>query len=245
MTVVSLVISDVIGNDLDVVSSGPTFPDSTTFADGYRVLEKYDLLARAPASVLEYLRKGCRGEVTETPKTLPNCHNHLIGDNALALRAMADKARELGLTPKIITAEQRGDTVAVARLRAREILEAKYTGYDVILIGGETTSQLPDDAGQGGRDQHYAAVSMLEMAGYPGEWVLACVGTDGFDFLPDVAGAIVDNNSLVRARAKGIAVESYLEQYDSNTLLAKVGGSLVTTGHTGTNVGDVIVYILK
>jgi len=86
---------------------------------------------------------------------------------------------------------------------------------------------------------------MLAMREYPGEWVVASVGTDGSDFLPDVAGAIVDNNSLNKAKAKGIAVEPYLDRYDSNTLLDKIGGSLVITGDTGTNVGDVIVYLLS
>ena len=85
---------------------------------------------------------------------------------------------------------------------------------------------------------------MLALEKYTGEWVVASVGTDGSDFLPDVAGAMVDNNSLIRARAEGIAVESYLDRYDSHTLLKKIGGSLVVTGDTGTNVGDVIVYIL-
>ena len=86
---------------------------------------------------------------------------------------------------------------------------------------------------------------MLAMQEYAGEWVVVSVGTDGSDFLPDVAGAIVDNNSLGNARAKGIDVKSYLDRYDSNTLLRKIGGSLIVTGDTGTNVGDIIVYALK
>jgi len=91
-TVVSLILSDVIGNDLDVIASGPTFPDSSTFSDAYNVLEKYDLLSRAPKTVIDFLMKGCRGEVEETPKTLDNCHNYIIGENRLALEAMAKRA---------------------------------------------------------------------------------------------------------------------------------------------------------
>jgi len=86
---------------------------------------------------------------------------------------------------------------------------------------------------------------MLAMKEYPREWVVASVGTDGTDFLPDVAGAIVDDKSLGKAMDSGIAVESYVERYDSNTLLQKMGDSLVVTGNTGTNVGDIIVYVLK
>ncbi|MBA7495909.1 D-glycerate 2-kinase [subsurface metagenome] len=244
-TVVSLILSDVIGNNLAAIASGPTFPDPTTFSDAYNVLKRYDLLAKAPKSVTDFLRKGCQGEVAETPKTLNNCHNYIIGDNKLALEAMLQKANEMGLKPYIVTAEQKGDTTAVAHSRAREILSSRYAGYDAILIGGETTPKLPVTAGRGGRNQHYAAVSMLAMKQYAGQWVVASVGTDGSDFLPDVAGAIVDNNSLDIAKAKGIDVQSYLERYDSNTLLDKIGGSLVITGDTGTNVGDVIIYLLK
>jgi len=244
-TVVSLILSDVIGNDLDVIASGQTFPDSSTFSDAYNILERYDLLSRVPKGVMDFLRKGCQGEVEETAKSLGNCHNYVIGDNALALEAMAKKASKTGLAPYIVTAEQKGDTTAMAWFRAMEILNARYTGYDVILIGGETTLKLPNTAGKGGRNQHYAAISMLAMKEYAGEWAVVSVGTDGSDFLPGVAGAIVDNNSLGDAIAKGIDVKAYLDRYDSNTLLKKTGGSLIVTGNTGTNVGDVIIYALR
>ncbi|MFC1900755.1 glycerate kinase [Chloroflexota bacterium] len=243
--VVSLILSDVIGNNLDVIASGPTSSDSSTFVDAYGVLEKYNLLGKAPEGVVAYLEKGCRGEAPETPKTLDNCRNIIIGDNRLALEAMKIEAERLGFTPYVITAEQKGETAIVARLRAGEILNGAYAGYDLILIGGETTPKLPENPGRGGRNQHYAAVSMLEMREYPGEWVIASVGTDGTDFLSDVAGAIIDNTTLLVAESKGINVNSYLERYDSNTLLKEIGNSLVITGDTGTNVGDVIVYALK
>ena len=244
-TVASLILSDVIGNNLAAIASGPTFPDSSTFSDAYNVLKKYDLLAKAPESVINFLKKWCQGEVAETPKILNNCYNYIIGDSRLALKAMLKKANEMGFTPYIITAEQKGDTAAIACSRASEILSSRYSGYDAILIGGETTPRLPATAGKGGRNQHYAAMSMLAMKQYLGKWVIASVGTDGSDFLPDVAGAIVDNDSLNDARAKGIDVKAYLDKYDSNTLLDKIGGSLIITGDTGTNVGDVILYLLK
>jgi len=244
-TVISLILSDVIGNDLDVIASGQTCPDPSTFSDAYSVLEKYGLLSSVPESVKTFLRSGCQGEVEETPKTLANCRNYIIGDNRLALEAMAEKANEMGLSPYIVTAEQKGDTATAARFRATEILSSKYTDRDIVLIGGETTPTLPEVAGKGGRNQHYAAVSVLAMKEYTGEWAVASVGTDGSDFLPDIAGAIVDNNSLDTAEGRGIDIQSYLDRYDSNTLLREIGGSLIVTGNTGTNVGDVIVYILK
>ena len=243
-TVVSLILSDVVGNNLSAIASGPTSPDPTTFQDAYNVLKRYDLLDKAPKAVTDFLRNGCQGKVAETPKTLDNCCNYIIGDNRLALESMLSRANEMVRKPYIVTAEQKGDTATVAISRAQEILNMKYTGYDTILIGGETTPKLPAAAGRGGRNQHYAAVSMQAMRQYRDQWVIASVGTDGSDFLPDVAGAIVDNNSLDNAKAKGIDVPSYLKRYDSNTLLDKIGDSLVITGDTGTNVGDVIIYLL-
>jgi len=242
--VVSLIISDVIGDDLDTIASGPTYPDSSTFKDAYDVLEKYGLTATVPKSVLSYLKMGCRGEVLETPKKLTNCHNHIIGNNRLALEAMANQAEELGLKPLIVTTEQKGDTAEAAYLRAGEILEGKYQGYNAILIGGETTPKLPDNAGRGGRNQHYAAVSMLAMKSYPGYWLAASIGTDGSDYLPNVAGAMVDNETLLRATFRGIEVKEYIDRFDSNTLFKKIGGALIITGDTGTNVSDVMLYLL-
>jgi len=242
--VVSLIISDVIGDDLDTIASGPTYPDSTTFQDAYGVLEKYDLTANVPKSVISYLESGCRGEVAETPKRLTNCYNHIIGNNMLALKAMSQKAEELGFTPLIVTAEQKGDTTEAAFMRTREIIEGKYQGYNAILIGGETTPRLPENAGKGGRNQHYAAVSMLAMKAYPRPWLAASVGTDGSDYLPDVAGAMVNNDTLPKAISHGIDVEPYIERFDSYTLLEKIGGALIITGNTGTNVSDVMLYLL-
>lgn len=242
--VISLILSDVIGNDLATIASGPTTPDPSTFADAHNVLKRYHLLTRTPKSVIYFIEKGRRGETPETPKVLKNCRNYIIGDNKLALEAMAAKAKELGFSPYIITGQQTGDTAKVARSRAREALKHKHAGYNILLIGGETTIELPPDAGRGGRNQHYAAVSLLAMADYPGQWVVASVGSDGSDFMPDVAGAIVDQNSLTSARDKELDIAAYIKRCDSYNLLKKIGNSLLITGDTGTNVGDVIVYLV-
>lgn len=243
-TVVSLILSDVIGNNLDVIASGPTLADSSTYRDAYQVLVKYRLLTEATEGIADFLKKGCHGEVGETPKELANCNNYIIGDNRLALETMAAKAKKIGLAPLVVTAEQKGDTADMARLRASEFTSGKYVRYGAVIIGGETTPTLPDNAGKGGRNQHYAATSLLAMMEYPGEWTLASVGTDGSDFLPDIAGAIVDKSSVLAAREKGIDISTYLQRYDSFNLLEIIGHSLIKTGNTGTNVGDVLVYIL-
>jgi glycerate 2-kinase len=244
-TIISLVLSDVIGNDLSTIASGPTVPDFSTYAEALVVLEKYNLLSAAPADAVNILKKGSQGLLDETPKALNNCHNYIIGDNNLALRAMAQKAAELGYRPQIVTAELKGDTATVALSVANKIINAGNSGYDVFILGGETTILLPAAPGKGGRNQHYVAESLLAMGNYPKQWVMASVGTDGSDYLPDIAGAIIDHNSLPRLRNINIDVQQYLDRCDSNNLLQKLGDSLIVTGDTGTNVGDIVVYLLK
>jgi glycerate 2-kinase len=243
--VISLILSDVIGNDLSTIASGPTVPDLSTYADAYRVLEKYDLLARVPIAAVDILRKGCKGCLDETPKVLDNCSNYIIGDSNLALQAMAQRATEMGYRPKIVTAELKGDTTATAFSTASEIIKAGSSFYNAFILGGETTLQLPENPGTGGRNQHYVAASLLAMENYPHSWTMASVGTDGSDYLPDVAGAIIDNNSPGQLSKNNVKVRAYLERCDSNTLLKKLGDSLIVTGETGTNVGDVIIYLIE
>lgn len=242
-TVVSLIISDVVGDDLDSIASGPTVPDPTTFKDAQNVLTKYGLLDKAPPHVTDYIRRGCTDREPETPKALSNCDNYIIGNNRMALDAMAEKARDLGLKPFIVTAELTGDTSEVAYKLADDMQAGHYKGFGVILLGGETTSTLPENAGKGGRNQHFAAVSMLAMQELRTPWLVASAGTDGSDYLPDIAGAMVDERSLKHARDMGIDVEDYIRRFDSNTLFNRLGRSLIITGPTGTNVSDVILYL--
>ena len=242
--VVSLILSDVIGNDLSAIASGPTFPDKSTFAEATRVLDKYGLMEKVPLPVLELLDKGRRGLISETPKKLDNCRNYIIGDIKIALAAMEQKALEMGHHPLIISSEQRGDTAASAALRAAQIMNGELGDHDVFLVGGETTIKVPPNAGKGGRNQHYAAVTLKAMKDYPGEWTAASVGTDGTDYLADAAGAIVDNQSARILQEQNLDIDKYLAACDSNTLLKRIGHSLVVTGDTGTNVCDVTVYIL-
>jgi glycerate 2-kinase len=242
--VVSLMISDVVGNDLDIIASGPTEPDPTIFKDAYAIFNKYNLLDKIPEKIRTYMERGCQGREEESPKKLKNCDNYIIGDVKMALETMALKAKSLGKKPIIVTPEQTGEPLSVAKKRIQEILSGEYKNYNVLLFGGETTPKLPTDYGQGGRNQHLAALTILTMQEYKGKWVMASVATDGADYLPQVAGVIVDNNSLALARSENLAIEDYINKYDTNTLFKKMGHSLIITGNTGTNVGDVMVYIL-
>lgn len=242
--VVSIIISDVIGNDLSVIASCPTYADSSTFADAHEVISRYHLSGKIPQKVSDYIKKGLSREVAETPEEIINCHNHIIGDNMAALRAMQRKAKRMGLNPCIVTAGLYGETTSVSMAIADDILNSRYKESNVILLGGETTPKLPPSAGKGGRNQHYVAVSLLAMKQIIGKWAVASVGTDGSDYLPDVAGAIIDWNSLRIARDKNLNVSNYVKRYDSYNLFQNIGDSLVVTGDTGTNVGDIIVYVL-
>jgi glycerate 2-kinase len=243
--VISLILSDVIGNNLSVIASGPTYPDLSTFAEAYGVLQKYQLGDKVPGSVIAVLQKGCRGDIAETPKTVDNAHNYIIGDVRLALEAMVEKARRMGFKPLIVSAHQRGDTAGAAAQIAQKILGGEYSGYDALLIGGETTPALPAGHGQGGRNQHYAACTIAEFKGYRGEWVLASAGTDGSDFMPDFAGAIVDDQSLEFFKGREPDLRKGIELFDSHRLLSLTGNSLIMTGNTHTNVGDISLYLFR
>ena len=242
--VVSLIISDVVGDDPDVIASGPAVPDASTYADALHVLHKYGLLDKAPQAAVDFLRRGCAGLEEETPKRLRNCTNHVIGNNRMALQAMAEKAVALGIRPRIVTSEMTGGTAEYAYGMAARVKEGRYSGLGALLIGGETAPALPENSGKGGRNQHYAALSMLAMQGFTPPWLVASVGTDGSDFLPEVAGAMVDDRSLHEARAAGLDVEDYIARFDSNTLFTRMGRSLIITGPTGTNVSDILLYLL-
>jgi hydroxypyruvate reductase/glycerate 2-kinase len=243
--VISLIISDIIDNPEDAIASGPTTPDHTTFQDAIDVLKKYDILSRVPASVKDYIESNIDKLEFETPNILDNCQNFIIGDNQIALDAMFDSAKTLGYEPLVVTSQLTGEPGFQAKKRAHYIKIGKYSDYDVLLLAGETTPILPEVHGTGGRNQQYTLASLIEMREFDGNWVLASVSTDGIDYLEDAAGAIIDNTSIIDAEEKGLDVEKYLKKYDSHTFFNELGSSLVVTGKTGTNIGDIIVYILK
>ncbi len=242
--VISLVLSDVIGNDLSVIASGVTYPDSSSFQQSLDIIEKYRLSAHIPDTIITHLKRGAAGLIEENPRRLDNCFNYIIGDNQVALTAMKAKAIEFGLHPVIITAEQKGETGIIASQRASEIKHGKHGVFDAFILGGETTPVLPPKHGQGGRNQHYVAVSLLTMQDQPKPWLVASLGTDGSDFLPEVAGAVADDTSLDLIHSLGLPVGSYIEDYDSYNLFTRLPGTLIRTGSTGTNVGDIIIYLV-
>ncbi|HEY2343890.1 MAG TPA: glycerate kinase [Chthoniobacteraceae bacterium] len=241
-TVVSLLLSDVIGDPLDVIGSGPTAPDSTTFAHAIHVLKKFKIVARIPKAVLDLLQRGARREIPETPKPgdplFANVYNIVAGSNALALKAAARQARALGYRPRIVSSVVSGEAREVAVAHAAILRGAPRPAC--LLAGGETTVTVKGK-GKGGRNQEFALAAAIEMDGLPGILAL-CAGTDGTDGPTDAAGAIATGKSIARAARLGLDPAKYLANNDSYTFFEAVG-DLVKTGPTGTNVMDIEVLL--
>jgi glycerate 2-kinase len=248
-TVVSLILSDVIGDPPDVIGSGPTAPDPSTFADAIAVLAKFGLLNRIPSAVRERLEQGARGEIEETPKpgdpVFKHVHNVIIGSNRLALDAAAQEAKMRGFHPVILSSAIDGETREVARTHAQILREVALSGHPVrspacILSGGETTVTI-QGKGKGGRNQEFALAAAFEIDGFPNLVVLSA-GTDGTDGPTDAAGAIATGDTIRRARQRGLDPMKHLSENDSYPFFDALGG-LIKTGPTGTNVMDIHVLL--
>jgi glycerate 2-kinase len=245
----SLLLSDVVGDNLDVIGSGPTAPDASTFADAAAVLKRYGIWRRAPKAVRARIESGLRMEIPGTPKpgdaAFRRVRNTVIGSNRLALTAASARARELGYRTLILSSEIVGETREIARMHAAILREAAHTGHPVkapacIISGGETTVTLKGDGGdgRGGRNQEFALAAAIDLAGLPNAVVFSA-GTDGTDGPTDAAGAIADGLTL----ARGPDACRYLDNHDSYGYFESIGG-LVKTGPTHTNVMDVRIMLL-
>jgi glycerate 2-kinase len=249
-TVVTLLLSDVIGDDLDVIGSGPTAPDQSTFAGAREILSRYGVWEQAPESVRERLDRGIEGAVAETPKpgssVFERTQNLVIGSNNLAVTAAADHARSLGLHTVVLSTFVEGETRDVARLHAAIAKEILATGRPVkppacIISGGETTVRIRG-TGLGGRNQEFALAAAIDLAGLDRVVVLSG-GTDGTDGPTDAAGAIADGRTIARARRLGLDAARYLDNNDSYRFFDPLDG-LLRTGPTNTNVMDVHVVLV-
>lgn len=249
----SLVISDVMGDPLDVIASGPAVPDPTTFAEALDVLDRFKLLSAVPPAVAERMRAGVIGGAPETLKQTPTAPDGspaittLLAANSGAARAAAAAAAQAEGFETLDLGDVGGDTAAAAREFARLILQlkARGTGRPLCAIsGGETTVVLPPDAGKGGRNQELALALARELgAGLDGVTIL-CGGTDGEDGPTDAAGAVVDAALLSGAAQAGLDVDAALRRHDAYPLLDRAGG-LLRTGLTDTNVMDLRLFLLE
>ncbi len=242
--VLTLIISDVIGNRIEAIGSGPTVADTSTFKDVLLTLDHHGIRSRLPQRVARYIEDGASGRAPETPKEVLNADNYIIGSNQSSLESMAHKATSLGLRPVIVSDEVKGDPNVMAYRIVRRILQGDFEGYDVLLLAGETNPKLPEKYGKGGRNQQFAAASMLALKHLGHDWAMASLSTDGSDYDQSVAGAIVDRGLLSAAEKRGINPEPYVRAYDTYNLFRRTKGAHIKTGYTGTNVADVMVYRL-
>ncbi|OPY73875.1 MAG: putative hydroxypyruvate reductase [Syntrophorhabdus sp. PtaU1.Bin058] len=254
--IISLILSDVIGDRLDVIASGPTSPDRTTYSDALKVIERYTLAEKMPSSVMKVLESGLQGLLAETPKegnpVFEKVDNVIIGSNKGAIEAARAEATRLGFDAAVISAEIRGEARDAGRRLAREAIEVLErrkrepgTGDGkrpvCIVSGGETTVTVIG-SGRGGRNTELALAFAEEIEGRDGITFLSA-GTDGADGPTDAAGAIADGQTIAKARAIGVDPEQYLQNNDSYNFFKRIDDLLIT-GLTGTNVMDIQIALI-
>ncbi len=243
--VLSLILSDVVGDDLDVIGSGPTAPDESTFESAYAVLEKYELRDRVPARVRERLRNGAQETPKDTDPLFENVENIIVGSNQKSLESAARAAKDMGYKTLILSSSIEGETRDIARMHAAIARQIRVHGQPVrppvcVISGGETTVSMRNgDEGKGGRNQEFALVAAMEVAGLEDVLILSA-GTDGSDGPTDAAGALADGTSLTRGTLSALEA---LEDHNAYPFFAELG-DLVTTGSTGTNVMDLHLILV-
>jgi len=253
--VVTLVISDVVANDLGTIASGPTYWDASTYADARAILECYDLWEAMPAMVRARIEDGERGRVPETLKEgdpiFDRVSTFIIGDNMTALRAAKHEAERRGFEPIFLSSSDGGEARRTAAGYAAFLAELACSASQLprplcLLAGGELTVTVKG-RGRGGRNTEFvlASIADLEKSGIEGlEWLILSLGTDGIDGPTDAAGAWADMRTIRTARALGLNPAEYLDDNDSYGFF-KQTGNLIVTGPTGTNVMDLRVFLLR
>ena len=249
-TVSSLILSDVVGDDLDVIASGPTVPDSSTFQDADRILHDYGIWDQLASSVRLHIEKGSSGQIKDTPKSdnpvFKHCFQTLVGTNLQALEAAAKSAEGLGYRSFILSSKVEGEAREAAKFFtaiAKEVLDSENPIKlpACVLCGGETTVTIQGD-GRGGRNQEFALAAALAIDGLDNVVVLSG-GTDGTDGPTDAAGAIADGATLKRARENGLDPKDFLLRNDSYRFFQKLD-DLLMTGPTRTNVMDIYLLLV-
>lgn len=249
--VITLAISDVIGDLPEAIASGPTFPDVTTFADAWQVVEKYKLESRFPSAILRHLKAGYQGRIPETPKPgdpiFDRCSYRIIGNNHRMLEAARQAALELGYDAHILTVRMRGEARDVGRkfaslMKAIRIPSDNLMKPACLLTGGETTVSLTGN-GKGGRNQELALSAAIALTETP-DCLMLAAGSDGTDGPTDAAGAVVDGTTIRRAHQKKLNARAHLENNDAYPFFEALN-DLVITGPTRTNVMDLVIMLLN
>jgi len=250
-TTVNLMLSDVVGDRMDVIASGPFVPDRSSFQDAWAVLRKYEL-KDIPASIRRYLQEGREGKVPETPTQgdpiFEKVYNFIVGSNILALEAAKEAGERMGYQCLILSSMVEGETREVAKVHAAIAKEILKSGRPLnppacIISGGETTVTIHGH-GLGGRNQEFCLACALELEDLPARVVILSGGTDGNDGPTDAAGAMVDPLTVERGKSLGLDASSFLEENDSYHFFEKTRDLLIT-GPTRTNVMDVRLVLVR
>jgi len=250
-TLITLILSDVIGDPLDAIASGPTVPDPTTFQDCAELLSRYRLWDKIPPPVAQHFQEGVQGKREETLKeghpAFRNVYNLVVGNNFISMKAAEKRAKALGYHPLILSSLIEGETREVAKAHAAIAKEMLLSGNPVsppacILSGGETTVTLTGD-GKGGRNQEFVLAAALEVAGWK-DIVILSAGTDGTDGPTDAAGAVADGRTIERAGQLGMPPRTFLQENNSYPFFANLK-DLILTGPTGTNVMDLRIILVQ
>lgn len=248
--VFTLILSDIVGDPLDAIASGPTVPDPRTYADALAILDKYRIRQGIPSSIRTHLEAGAAGRIPETPKPddplFRRVRSVMVASNIQALEAAKAEAHRLGFQAMVLSSFIEGETREIARMHAALALEVRASGNPLtppvcLITGGETTVTLKG-TGKGGRNQEFALAAALDIAGLPDVVVLSA-GTDGTDGPTDAAGALADGDTVSRAIGLGLAPRVALDGNDAYPFFQRLG-DLVMTGPTRTNVMDVRLVLV-
>lgn len=247
---VSFILSDVIGDLPEIIASGPTVPDPSTFRDAYAILEKYGLNKQVPAAVADWLKRGIDGEIPDTPKpndpAFAGIFNYVIGTNKQALQAARHQAESSGYYTSILTNHLNGEAREAAATFVKHVLTYAGPLPACLLAGGETTVTLMGK-GKGGRNQEFvlAALQAIQEQSLSGRNmpVILSAGTDGTDGPTDAAGAFIDSSVLVNVKQLSLLPQAYLDNNDAYHFFKQVNGLLIT-GPTQTNVMDIVVALI-
>jgi hydroxypyruvate reductase len=249
-TVVALIVSDVVGSPLDVIASGPTVADESTFEQAWQVLERYGVLEYTSAAIRQHLQRGLSGEIPDTPKpgdpALTRVHNVIVTDNAHAAAAAVDRATALGFNTLLLTTYLEGEAREIGRVLAALAKEIAWRGHPLpppacLIAGGETTVTVRGH-GKGGRNQEVALSAALAIQGLPG-MLIASLATDGTDGPTNAAGGLVDGLTIARGQERGADALAALRDNDAYHFLEQAGALLIT-GPTNTNVNDLLAVFV-
>jgi len=249
-TIATLILSDVLGDDLSAIASGPTVPDHTTYQEAVAILKRYHIWRAVPQRVRRHLERGCQGFAHETPKPgaslFRRVHHHIVGNNLAAVTTVAHAARAAGLRTLVhksaLTGEARKEGQRFGILAKNIVRVCKPLQRPCCVVAGGETTVTVTGKGTGGRAQEFAAAAALEIAGLDKVWVVA-IGTDGTDGPTDAAGAVVDGLTMARAQRLSVDLKDALKQHNTYPALKRLH-QLIVTGPTRTNINDLYLLLI-